>query len=131
MGSVLTKDVFLEKGKELASKFERLSLPELGGDVFICRMSGDERDAMEERFQGEGNSLVGARAYVAAKTVCDESGVLLFDLDGDCEVLGSIPGSVMTAIFEVSSRINAFTDKDIKDLEKNCESAPSDCSGSK
>ena len=130
MSKVLTKEKFFEKGKALAQKRERLPIPELGGDVFVRVMTGNERDAMEDRFSGKGRTMVGARAYIAASTVCDASGLPLFDMNGDLAALGKMPGSVMTSIFEVSSRLNRFTDEDIEDLEKNSESAPSDDSGS-
>lgn len=112
----------------------KVDVPEWGGHVFVRVMGGDERDEFEAlQYQRNGASAKlnfrSFRARLVALTVTDESGNRLFD-EGDVAALGQKSAAALDRVMSAASNANAFSAADVEDLTKNCESAPSDDSGS-
>ena len=99
-----------------APKVERIEIPELGGHVWLKPMSAGDRD----RFEAEHATAKQRdfRARLAVASVCDEAGSLLFGA-ADVPQLSKLPASALEPIVRTAVRINALTDEDIEELEKN------------
>lgn len=97
-------------------KTVRIAVPEWGGDVFVRVMTGMERDEFED-FLIKGKAR-GARAELAARTLVDEQGQRLFTGD-EIEVLGKKSAPALDRVFDAAQRLNGFSERDIKELEKN------------
>jgi hypothetical protein len=115
----LTKEQFLG-ARKLA--IEPLDVPELGGQVFVREMTAAERDRFEAAHIKA--PFVNLRARLAAATLCDDQGALLFG-PGDVEALGLIPARILDRVFPVASRLSGLSRSDVEDLEKNSRAAPS------
>lgn len=102
---------------------EVVPVPEWGGEVIVADMGGTARDRFE-RFCLDNKSLVGIRAVLAAATIVDERGELLFTPD-QLDALGKKSGAALDRVYEVASRLNKLSQKDVEELEKNSEAAPS------
>jgi hypothetical protein len=99
------------------------------GLVYVREMGNDEKDAWEDTNHAknaEGDlvfSRVGYRARLLQRTVCDASGQLLFT-EADLPMLGALPGRETDKILKLAMSLNAVTEQDIRDLEKNSAAAP-------
>ena len=101
----------------------KLTIPQWGGDVFIRTMSGCERDQFEASCaQGRGKNkeanLENIRARLAVLTVCDESGMRLFNAK-DVEALGKKSAAALDLIFDASRKANGLGAEDVNDLAGN------------
>jgi hypothetical protein len=98
---------------------EKVKTPEWGKDsyVFVRTMSGDQRDDFEASFAGDAKSNL--RGRLAALTVCDDEGNLLFAGSDGAELLGGKSARVLDRIFAVAIRLNAISKTDVDALEKN------------
>lgn len=121
----------------------KVSTPELGAadaHVYLRKLSlkgredwecwaqtaqvGDDGEADLKAVMSE---YGGWRGYLLARTLCDASGVLLFDDSAEAmEVLGACPGEVMDRLFDEAVEFNKLTPEALKELEGNSEAAPSD-----
>jgi hypothetical protein len=98
---------------------ECVNVPEWGGDVYVCVMSGTDRDSFEA-------SLVAARqldvwnyrAQLAVRCITDESGARLFG-DEDALALGKKNAAVLDRIGRVAQKLNKLGDKDLEDIKGN------------
>lgn len=99
-----------------APRVHRIEVPDLGGFVWIRPLNAGERD----RFEGEHNQKknIDFRARVAAASVCDEEGNLLFG-PADVPQLSALPGASLDPIVSAALKLNKFTAEDIEELEKN------------
>ena len=95
---------------------EKLAIPEWGGHVFVRNMSALERDKYEQAHLTK--KLANYRATIAACSVCDEEGKLLFSSANIAE-LAKKSAKPLDRIFEVSMRLSGISEKDIEELEKN------------
>jgi hypothetical protein len=102
---------------------EEVQVPEWGGTVFVKTMSGTERDRFETLLVE--NKRRNFRGTLAALTVCDEAGKRLF-AESDAQALSEHAASALERIATVAIKLNKFTDNDVRELEKNSESGPSD-----
>lgn len=107
---------------------EPVEVPEWGGTVYVRVMSGAERDAYEdETYHLNGKDLAlnrkNARARLLVKCLSDDTGKRLFS-DKEADQLGTQPANVLDKVYAVAIKSNGFTSQDVKDLEKNSESAP-------
>ena len=114
------------------SSIERVLVPEWGGAVYVRTMDGTSRDAWEaECFEDAGDGTTrqfrmdNARARLAAATVCDAKGALLFAMS-DVETLGRKSGAALERCFVVARRLNRLTDKDIEESVANFGGGPSE-----
>lgn len=104
---------------------ERVNLPEWGKDcyVFVRTMTATERDAFEiaelaARGGAAKGNPVGLRGRLAACTICDDKGALLFE-PGHGAVLGQKSGAALDRIFTVATRLNKIRAKDVEELAGN------------
>lgn len=99
-------------------KIEKVDVPEWGGFVYIKTMSGTARDAFEAEMLNVKKEDRNIRAAMAAHTVCDESGELLFS-EQDIVKLGKKSSAALDRILEVSQRLSGLSNDDVEELEKN------------
>ena len=122
---MLTRDAILAVDD---LKREKLDVPEWGGTIYVRTLTGAERDGFEEAVYGDKGSLKNVRARLAALVTCDKDGKRLF-LDTDIAALGAKSSAALGRIFDLGMKLNGIGKKDIEDLEKNSEGAPSAASG--
>lgn len=115
----------LTKGEILNAEdktIERIELPEWGegAHAYVQTLASIERDALEESMtQKEGGvSLHNFRAKLAVKTLCDAEGNRIFD-DGEEMLLGRKSSKALGRIFDVATRLNGLSEKDVEELAKN------------
>lgn len=123
---LLTRQQIKEKD-DLA--LEKVDVPEWGGHVFIRRLTsleagalmvaaGKMQEAKDEAEQGKFHILI------AAKTICDESGVAMFDDDEGRQILSGKSQAAIGRLARASMKLNPLTDKNVDDAVKNSEEAP-------
>lgn len=102
------------------SDIHKITVPQWGGDVYIRVMSGQERDEWEQKHapQIRDGKAKNVRATLAAICLCDESGNRLFD-DKQVDALGKKSAKALDLVFSEIQKVNALTDQEIDDLEKN------------
>lgn len=91
-------------------KRELVETPEWGGDVYVREMSGSSRDTYELRLvdqKANGGILHDIRAAVAALTICDETGGLIFSTT-DIEHLSQKSNAALDRICDVAQRLNPW-----------------------
>jgi hypothetical protein len=107
---------------------EKVPCPEWGCDVWIRTVGAVEKDMFEEaglvkRGKNRETNLRNIRARLVILCATDEAGKQLF-LPGDVENLGAKSSRVVTRLYDVATRLNAWSDADVEELAKNSESAP-------
>lgn len=114
---LLTKDQILnsEDGKTID-----IDVPEWGGSIRIATMSGFARDQFEGSLigKGGGTNTVNIRAKLAAATIVDENGALMFT-EKDVAALGKKSAAALDRVFEASQKLNRISDSDVEELAKN------------
>jgi hypothetical protein len=97
-----------------------VEVPEWGGGVFVRAMTGRERDAFEAAGLGGGKKFdtTNFRARLAAATVCDAQGALLF-APHQADALGEKSSGALNRIFEVAAPLSGLTQEDEDALTKN------------
>ncbi len=115
--ALLTKEQIL-KLDDLKS--EIVSVPEWGGEVIVCTMSGFARDRFEAGITGKngGMNMQNIRAKLAAATIIDDTGNLLFD-ETDIAKLGNKSCAALDRVFAAAQRLNLITNDDVDVLAKN------------
>jgi len=113
--AMLSKDAILN-AEDI--KRETVPVPEWGGDVIVGTMSGAARDVFEGQMLDKKNGKKNMRAKLAAATLQDESGNLMFS-ESDIEKLGSKSAAALERIFEAALRINRIGPNDVDELAKN------------
>lgn len=113
--------------------YEDIDVPEWGGVVRIGSFSGADRDAWEmSLMKHPGKSkeidLQNMRAKLVAKSIVDETGKRIFS-DTDVIELGKKSANALMMVFDAAVKLNAVSEADIKELEKNLESGQSNDSG--
>jgi hypothetical protein len=99
-------------------KTEVVDVPEWGGSVIVGTMTGYARDIFESQMLDKKNGNKNMRAKLAAATVQDEEGNLLFS-EKDIEALGKKSGAALERIFDAALRINRIGPNDVDELAKN------------
>jgi hypothetical protein len=102
------------------NKTTTVDVPEWGGSVIISTMSGFARDQFEGSLVGKngGTNISNVRAKLAAATIVDEAGNLLFT-DKDVAALGKKSSAALDRVFEASQKLNKISDGDVEELAKN------------
>ncbi len=110
----------------------RVELPELGDSAFVYVMAhtADQRDQIESEWlpRREKKELVGWRAFMAARVVCDENNNPLFapaQYDETAAKFANYPATVCDRIVTVYNKLNGVSEEDQRELEKNSQSATS------
>jgi len=98
----------------------KISVPEWGGEVYISTMSGTARDEFETGIlsNAKDGKVGNARARLAASTITDELGNLLFTAD-DIEALGLKSQVALDRVVSESQKLNKLTNADLEAAEKN------------
>ena len=102
--------------------------PEWGGRVHVRVMSGRQRDRFDEIVSSK-SMLVGLRALVAAFTLCDEKGALLFE-ESDIPELEGADANALTRVLMEAMKLNRLRDEDFEELQGNSPGGPSAAPGS-
>lgn len=100
-------------------KMVKVPVPEWGGaDAFVMvrGMSGTLRFAFDDR--GASHADEDFRARLAAFTLCDESGSLLFTPDS-IPSLSHVDFAALDRVFKVAVELNKLSKVNIDDFEKN------------
>lgn len=117
--SLLTKDQILNADD---LKSEIIDVPEWSkdGQVRVITMSGFARDRFEAGITGKngGSNFVNIRAKLAAATIADEAGNLIFD-EGDIVKLGNKSCAALDRVFAASQKLNRMSQEDVEALAKN------------
>lgn len=117
---MLTKEQILQADD---IKTKKVNVPEWGGELYICTMSGTERDAFEQSIiETRGKSvkvnLQNIRAKLCVQTIVDEKRNKLFSLD-DVTALGKKSAKALDRIFAIAQKLNGISGEDVEDLAKN------------
>lgn len=114
---LLTKEQILSAED---AKTITVDVPEWGGEIMIATMSGFARDQFEASLLGKngGTNTANIRAKLAAATIVDDKGALLFT-DKDIMALGKKSSAALDRVFEASQKLNRISDGDVEDLAKN------------
>ena len=107
----------------------KLSVPEWGGHLYVKSMAGEDRDAWEAAQIGGTATkpkvkLDNMRATLAAHTVCDESGKLLFAV-ADIVLLGKKSSAALERVHVVARKLSRISADDIEELVGNSDGVPS------
>jgi len=105
-------------------KTEPLTVPEWGGKVFVKGLSGNERDAWEQRIveARKGNTgkydirLLKARFVIAC--CVDADGKQIFN-EGDVEALNLKSAKAIQVVYDVGQRLSGLSDEEAALLAGN------------
>ena len=110
------------------SRIERVNVPEWDDYIYVRVLTGTERDGWELSLQGSDSTrFSNVRARFVVLCSCNESGERVFK-DSDVAMLGAKSALALDRIFQAGLKLNKVTDDDVKDIEKNYESALVECS---
>ena len=96
---------------------EAIDVPEWGGRVFVHGLSGNARDEINQRMDS-GESLVGLRALIASRGLCDEDGTEWTLTVKQVHELGEKSAGVLERIVDRIQDLSGLTDESRKELEK-------------
>jgi hypothetical protein len=119
--AALTKTQILESKSTLEIK--RVPVPEWGDGafVFVRELSGDERDAYDQKMYqvNQSNDFRGSRSTLVAMALCDEEGSQMGFTPAEVEQLGKKSGAAIDRIFEVVKDLSGLSGKAVEEAEKN------------
>lgn len=96
---------------------QEIDVPEWGGSVFIRMMSAGEHARLAQDFEAiPKESYV---FYLLSKTLCDETGGLLFPAPGDIGLLATKSMAATERVYEAVARLNKLEKSDVQASEKN------------
>jgi hypothetical protein len=114
---------------ETGSNVETVTID--GQALHVKRLSALERDTFEQQWLDfkPSDSVIGIRPFYVTWCLCDESGNHEFEpgkgkaakpefLEAVDKVSG-LPAKIVNPVFDVASRVNALTNNDVGELEKN------------
>lgn len=129
----LTRDQILQAARNAKIERDALTVPELGGEIFVRGMSGTERDEFEEGLRirkgkraGQ-NDLRNFRAKLAVKVIVDENGQRILT-DGDAGIFGQMPAGVLDRIISRCQELSGTAEEEIDALGNASGSAASGAS---
>lgn len=102
-----------------ARRVEKVTIPELGADLYVRRMSGHERNLFQSsQLAVKKDDLVGLlplQALLLSMTVCEEDGTLVFD---SAEEVEKLDGLVLDALGAAAMALNGMTSESRDQIEK-------------
>lgn len=113
--AMLTRDAILGATD---IKRELVAVPEWGGDVYVGMMNGAARDMFDAQIVNKKTGSQNIRAKLAAATVQDEEGTLMFSI-ADIEALGKKSAAALQRVYEVAVRLNRMGADDVEELGKS------------
>lgn len=101
-------------------RVEKVNVRELGGDIYIRVMTGQELDKYyEETISLVDGQVVATQenkmAKLLVKCICDESGNRLF-ADNEIAQLGNVSSTVLVPLYEAAMRLNNMSGDASKNL---------------
>ena len=104
---------------------EDVEVPEWGGIVRVCGLSGRERaDFQISTIQLRGKETIpvlsNLQAKLVARAIVDEDGHRMFT-DQDITALGEKSSTTLERVFQVASRLSGLSDDDLETLAGNSE----------
>lgn len=119
-------EIYLKKEDILKAQdfiFEDIDVPEWGGKVRIRCMTGTERDAYEASVYEYKDGTMklnreDLRSKLLARVLVDAQNERVFS-DAEIKLLGRKNAKVIDRLFTIAQRINALSEDNVKDLEKN------------
>ena len=113
--------------EQVLSRKPQVAKVSLSGDahVYICSMTGNQRDQLEARFKDGTKSYAGVRAQIGVWCICDESGKPMFGQD-DLAALGELDAEFLDAVFTKATDMSGLRDGAVEDLAGNSPAARSD-----
>ncbi len=133
--SALTREQMLEAVRHATIERDRLTVPELGGEVWVRGMSGTERDQFEEGLRIRKGKRAGQsdlrnfRAQLAVRVLVTDEGARILT-NADAEIFGKLPAGVLDRIISRCTELSGKADEEIDDLKNGSAPAPSDGSSS-
>lgn len=112
----LTRDDFFNNAPPLRN--EQVEVPELGGAVYVRKITARERDEFEHRMQRmkRRKNAGGSRAQLVILAAVDEERRPLFTQD-DAERLDGMPSSALEPIVNAYLRINSSNPAEFAQVE--------------
>lgn len=108
----------LNKHQILGFKVPPKEIEAFGGTVYISAMTGAQRDKYETMMRdGKREEL---RAWIAANTICDADGNLLFT-EADIKELNKVNYKELDKVLLASLSVNELDAKAIEELKKTLE----------
>lgn len=98
-----------------------VDVPEWGGTVRLGTLRARDRDAFEASLiakDGKRAGLENMRARFVALCIQDDDGNRMFS-DAEIEALGGKSAKAVEKLFVEAQKLNALSDEDVKELEKN------------
>jgi len=96
-----------------------IAVPEWEGEVYIRLMSVGQRDSYDRLFIGKRDTgIQNWRAHLLARTLCDESGNLLFTVD-QVDALGEMNAAPCERLWSRAWSHNKMDEKAVEDAAKN------------
>lgn len=103
------------------TRLEEVTIPDMGGSVWIRTVSAGERDRFEERHLVLKHQDYRARIVVLC--CCDADGKPLFT-EADVAAISELPSNVLDPIVEAASRINGVGSEAREEHRKNSVGDP-------
>lgn len=99
-----------------------VDIPDMEGDLFIKPISGRARDTLElmyERFnKGDTDAILGIRAFIVQASLCDENGVLLFDVEDIDSINESLPAILIDKLVDQAKRVSGLGENSQESVEQ-------------
>lgn len=126
----LTRDQILQAARTATIERDKLTVPELGGEIYVRGMSGTERDAFEDGLRIRKGRKTGQtdmrnfRAKLAVKVIVTEDGQRILN-DEDASIFGQLPAGVLDRIISRCSELSGIAEEEVEDLGNASGSADS------
>lgn len=94
---------------------EEVPVPEWGGTVLVRTISATSKERIGQRMvgpEGKERNMIGYRAAIAAESIVDDKGNLLFT-QADVELLGKKSEAALDRIVNVSRRLSKMDEESI------------------
>lgn len=116
--AALTRDSFKSLSNTKRTILGTATVPALGGEVSICKLSAGGRDRVSSALldMGRGKDNGTYRGRLVIETACDEQGAKLFN-DDDLNWLCKLDYDLLEPIVDEANRLNKFDEPAA--LEKN------------
>lgn len=112
----------LDKNKLAAPRTTKVSIEELGGDVFVRSLTEGEFDRLarieQDSEAGQKEVANSSRVLMVRFGVCDETGKNLF-ADEDFDLIRGIPFQVVNQLIEAVRQATGLKKGAVEDAEKN------------
>lgn len=109
---------------------QRVDVPEWGGHVYVCKLSGGEGDAWAHRHDGEDDAKPDVRASMVAMCMSDADSNKLCVDKAQAQALGDKSIAALNRVFDSGMNFNGMTRAADEAAAKNSEATTESDSGS-